>query len=212
MKLRASKIGFVLLVLLFLATTANAQFVNNKHKKSRLVFAVGGGVSVVDFSRMNMLGGNIMVEARKPIYHFGKRTSLTLNLTLMTGLGNQAITGEKEKFVALPAGLLTLNINAFSQATRASKELLGGFLGAGILVMPSYSITYDKEGKSITEESGVVGPAVMMGPRFRIGKTFMGLRMFGGILFDGDKDLTYAGLNLMFTFGMNHSSSRFIMQ
>ncbi len=208
MRLRASKIGFVLLVLLFVTTNANAQFANNKHKKGRLFFAVGGGASVVDFSRMNMLGGNIMVEGRKPLFHFGKSASLTLNFTLTASLGNRSITGEEDKFAFLPAGLVTLNINAFSQATKVSKELFGGFLGAGLLVMPDYSITYDKYGIDVTERSGVAGPALMIGPRFRLGNTFMGLRAFGGILFGGDKELTYAGLNLMFTLGMNSSGHR----
>ena len=80
--------------------------------------------------------------------------------------------------------------------------MLGGFLGVGLIALPSKSYEKTKPGGEIVNVStGMFGPAVMFGPRFRIGKVYMDLRVYGGTTI-GEADLACGGLNLMFTFGM----------
>jgi len=193
----------VSLLILTSSHTANAQFANSKKKGKDLMVAVGGGVSVADAGSYSLMGGNLTFELRKPIVLFAQNYSLSVNLLGSAIMGNASQTGQDSKFDFIPTGIISLNLNAYSQATKVAKNTFGGFLGVGLMIMPSKTI--DKrnlDGTYSSIKTGVMGPVFLFGPRFRVGKSFLDLRVYGGTAFGGDTEMVNAGLNLMFTFGM----------
>ena len=184
------------IVLLFATYTANAQFMNNNKQKKSTMFAIGGGLGVVDPSPM---GFNLMLELRKPLA-VGQNYSLSGNFAGSVTLGT---TGGKEStFEARPAGSLTLNFNVFSGATKAATNAFGGFIGVGLF----FTQPVDVIRKGETVKTGFMGPALQAGPRFRLGKTYMDIRAYLGLAV-GDVTQTNVGFNLMFTFGVGKKRS-----
>jgi hypothetical protein len=200
---------WILIIAIFLLTnlTANAQFASNDGKKSKFMFAMGGGVGMAEMSGYSMLGGNIALELRKPLSHMGRNVSLSANLAVIGAFGN-ATVNQETKFDFLPASMLTLNINAGSQASPVAKNAFGGFLGVGLMVMAPKTVEYERFGESVSNTAGAAGPAIQFGPRFRAGKTYMDFRLYGGLTFGGDTEMTFGGASLMFTFGMNQKGRR----
>jgi len=205
--MRLVNILIVSFLLLFVSNTAKAQFANNNSEKRAFMLSIGGGGSGFD-GAYSMMGGNLMFEVRKPIAVIGKNFSLTTNFSLSLVFGNRTIN-KVSKFAMTPTGMLTLNLNAYSQATMANKNLLGIFLGAGVLILPKKEVTKVNRmtGDEVTETTGMLGPAITFGPRFRMGSSFLDLRVYGGITM-GEAELTYGGLNIMFTLGMGAKKHR----
>ena len=175
------------IVLLLTSFTLSAQFSNNNREKKLLQFAVGGGIGIVDPG--NIMGGNIMLEMRKPIALIAKDYSLSVNIA-----GNTTIGDEAETF-----GLLTLNFNAFSQATKVHRHAFGGFVGLGLMIAQPRTKT---KSDGTSTETGMIGAALTAGPRFKLGSAHMDIRGYVGVVMS-NPSLMNAGLNLMFTFGMN---------
>jgi len=187
----------LVIVLLLSSLTLSAQFQNNNREKKIIQIAVGGGLGIVDPG--NIIGGNLMFELRKPLTIIAKDYSLSINIS-----GNTTIGSEAETF-----GLLTLNFNAFSQATKVHRNAFGGFIGVGLmLAQPRSKVKYDKyQGTETTTTTGMLGFALTAGPRFRLGYVYMDLRGYLGIVMT-NPSLMNAGLNLMFTFGMKKRGRR----
>ncbi len=195
------------ILLLFISHAAKAQFANNNKEQRSFILAVGGGGAIFD-GAYSMIGGDLMFEVRKPIAIIGKNFSLSTNLSVSMAFGNRTIN-KVEKFASIPTGMLTLNLNAFSQATKVNKNLLGVFLGAGLLFLPKKEVSKTDRftNTTIVQTTGMVGPAVVFGPRFRLGSSFLDLRLYGGITM-GEAELTYGGINIMFTLGMGQKKRR----
>jgi len=201
MKKKSYKLLLVSIIFLFGYNISNAQFSLNNSEKTAFMYAVGGGASVVTASSYSLTGGNISFEIRKPFHTLGKNSNFSANLLLAANMGTERKDGE-DKFGFMPTGLLSLNFNSHSQSSLAAKNSFGGFLGVGLLFVPSMKIeSEDYDGNIISEETGMFGPAVTFGPRFKLGDSFLDLRFYGGVTF-GEKDMTYGGVNVMFTLGM----------
>ena len=110
------------IVLLLTSLTLSAQFKNNNREKKLIQIAAGGGLGIVDPG--NIMGGNVMLEFRKPLAIIAKDYSLSANMSASATIGS-----EFEAF-----SLLTLNFNAFSQATKVHRHAFGGFVGAGLMI------------------------------------------------------------------------------
>ena len=175
------------IVLLLTSFTLSAQFSNNNREKKLFQFAAGGGLGIVDPG--NIMGGNIMLEIRKPLKIIAKDYSLSANLSGSTTIGH-----EMETF-----GLLTLNFNAFSQATKVHRHAFGGFVGFGLMIAQPRTKT---KSDGTSTDTGMFGFALTGGPRFKLGNAHMDLRGYVGVVMS-NPSLMNAGLNLMFTFGMN---------
>lgn len=196
MKINAFKLLTLSIVLFFFSINANAQFASNKKKGKDLIVAIGGGVGISE-GGATLTGGNIMFELRKPFLVFQNDFSLTANFIATASLGSSKEKGEDATFGAVPAGIAAVSFNAYSQSTRIAKNLLGGYVGVGLIVTPSQDVTK----RTGTVSTGMFGPAVLLGPRFRIGNMFLDLRLYGGTTV-GDASLTFGGVNVLFTLGM----------
>ncbi|GEM_PF-2454396 len=190
--------GMLLVGMFLLPKHADAQFSAMKKDSRPLLVAVGGGVTFGEMTGLTMLGGNLTFEARLRLAQMGRNFSITSNATVIMSFGS-ATVNKSDKFLFIPSGLITLNINAFSQATAKSKNKFGGFLGIGLLVLNPQEGYSSSKGEQI---SSAVGPGVMAGPRFRAGGSFIDVRVFGGMTMGGDSEFTYGGINMMWTLGM----------
>ena len=185
------------IVLLLTSLSLSAQFKNNNREKKLIQIAAGGGLGIVDPG--NLIGGNLMFELRKPLSIIAKDYSLSANISLSATFGE-----EIEAF-----SLITLNFNAFSQATKVHRNALGGFVGVGLmLAQPRTKVKYDPYlGTETTTTTGMLGFALTGGPRFRLGSVYMDLRAYVGVVMT-NPSLMNAGLNLMCTFGMKKKGRR----
>ena len=207
MKFNLNRALILSIIILFSTYSANAQFANNNRQKTALMFAVGGGLGIFE-GPASLMGANVTVELRKPLKTFGKDYSLTANFSGSATFGSLVQGSGDGVSTMAPTSMLSLNFNAFSQATKISRNAFGGFLGIGMFF--TTPMTQDKtiindDGQEVTEtqRTGMIGPAVVMGPRFKLGRTYMDLRMHIGVVMS-NPSLMNAGLNLMFTFGMNY--------
>lgn len=190
-------LGFVLL--LMSQNTVLAQFSTNNKDGKKIMFAMGVGLSGGEMDRSEIYGGNIMLELRKPFWKIGQDYNLSLNITASALFGSKSEGGTSE-FAFLPVFLPSITFNAFSQASKKNKNMLGGFLGVGALILPGSQKTTKNTDGTVTTKDGIFGPAILFGPRFRIGKTYMDMRIYGGFT---TAESVYGGLNFMFTMGMN---------
>ncbi len=195
MSIRIHKLLIVSVILLFSSQIANAQFSNNKKKGKDLFYAIGCGISGGEANGSSIYGGNLTFESRKPFWIFAQNYSMSVDISLSTLIGTT-----EGKFAILPVGFTMLSINAFSQSTKIRKNRFGGFLSLGVMIIPGAKKTHtDLITGETTTQSGMFGPAVSMGPRFRLGKTYMDFRLYGGVT---TSEVAYGGLNIMFTLGM----------
>ncbi|MBN2669275.1 MAG: hypothetical protein JXR60_08600 [Bacteroidales bacterium] len=187
------------IVLWMLPQISNAQFSASKRADIMPLFALGGGISGGQMGNADMYGGNIMLEVRIPISKIGSSSNFSVNLTGSAMFGNKSERSVSQ-FLFLPVIMPNLSINLYSQSSKKAKNAFGGFLGIGAMYFPGDEKTVkDKEGNESIERGGF-GVALLGGPRFRLGKSYMGLRFFGGITTIGS---VYGGMNLMFTVGMD---------
>jgi len=197
------KLVNLLIISIFMVTTASAQFASSAKRERAIMVAVGAGGGMREAGNSAM-GANLMVELRKPIAVIASHYSVSVNLMASALIGKTADTRDaKGESVFFPNALLTLNFNAYSQATKMATNALGIYVGAGLLVAPRQTIEKKDvfTGEVVSVTSGLLGPAVSFGPRFRLGRSYMDLRVYGGLIM-GDAEVTYGGLNLMFTLGM----------
>ncbi len=189
------KLLIVVILFFFTSQVVNAQFANNKKKGKDLFYAIGAGVSGGEADGSSIYGGNLTFEARKPFWIFAQNYSMSVDVSMSLLLGSS-----EEKFAMLPVGFTMVSINAFSQSTKIRKNRFGGFLSLGMMIIPGAKKTHtDILTGETTTQSGMFGPAISMGPRFRVGKTYMDFRLYGGMT---TSEVAYGGFNLMFTLGM----------
>lgn len=196
MKMNGYKLLTLSIVLFFFSINANAQFASSKKKGKDLIVAIGGGVGISE-GGATLTGGNVMLELRKPFVVFQNNYSITANLMATASFGSSKEKGEDATFGAVPAGIAAVCFNAYGQSTRIAKNFLGGYIGAGLIFTPSQNV----ERRNETLSTGMFGPAVLLGPRVRIGNMYLDLRLYGGTTV-GDVSSTFGGVNVLFTLGM----------
>lgn len=199
--------------LILLTNISDAQsFVNSNSKKKAIMWSLGTGFSGAEMKGFSIVGFNVSAEAVKPFIFMGKNSSISFNVffNVTTGSitekkweGNRNVN--KESFEGFPTGLITLNFNAYALSSKVNRSRLGGTFGLGVLVLPNQRkmTILDSSGEPKDLYSGLFGPALVFGPSFKIGKSYLNIRFYGGMTMGSEIDeLTFGGMSAMYVFGM----------
>ncbi len=199
-----------LFILIFIASFTIPSKVNAqiKKKEKTTITSLGLGFSGGDFANTSCYGPDLNLHIQKRLFKMGKEFNGTLDLDAIIFLG---FFDEipKTTFNPVPVSALTFNFNGLVGVNPKTRSPLGGFLGFGVLAIPTRSETVATNNAGVTvTASGDIGPYANAGFRIKPGKHFyFTMKVFGGVTLR--YEYAYGGLNFLIPISKNEDKKKF---